>query len=289
MSGEETELDRTVVDEIGDPLMHLLRNAADHGLEETAERLKLGKPEIGSVFLDAYQEGNNVIIEVRDDGAGVDIDAIKKKAIERGIISFDQGENMTEKDIIDLLFHAGFSTAEVLTDVSGRGVGLDVVKSKIEALSGEVEVKSVRGEGSVWTVRLPLTLAIIQALMVTVGGEKYALSLGSIQTIEDIKPDDIKLVQNKEVINLRGTVIPILRMSDILEIESKKAPDEDMVVVIVKKADKLAGLIVDELMGQQEIVIKSLGKYISKCKFISGATILGDGEVALILDANVLI
>ena len=289
MTGEETELDRTVVDEIGDPLMHLLRNAADHGLEETAERIRSGKPEVGSIFLDAYQEGNNVVIEVRDDGAGVDVDAIKRKAVERGIISFDQGENMTEKDIIDLLFHAGFSTAAVVSDVSGRGVGLDVVKSKIEALSGEVEVKSIRGEGSTWSVRLPLTLAIIQALMVTVGNEKYAISLGSIQTIEDISMDDIKLVQNSEVINLRGTVIPIIRMNEILDVESTKTPEDGMVVVIVKKGDKMAGLIVDELMGQQEIVIKSLGKYISKCKFISGATILGDGEVALILDANVLI
>jgi len=289
MTGEETELDRTVVDEIGDPLMHLLRNAADHGLEETAERIRTGKPEMGSIFLDAYQEGNNVVIEVRDDGAGVNVEAVKKKAIERGIISFEQGENMTEKDIIDLLFHAGFSTAAVVSDVSGRGVGLDVVKSKIEALSGEVEVKSIRGEGSTWSVRLPLTLAIIQALMVTVGGEKYAISLGSIQTIEDIGQDDIKLVQNSEVINLRGTVIPIIRMNEILDNESTKSPEDGMVVVIVKKGDKMAGLIVDELMGQQEIVIKSLGKYISKCKFISGATILGDGEVALILDANVLI
>lgn len=289
MSGEETELDRTVVDEIGDPLMHLLRNAADHGLEETAERLRTDKPEIGSIFLDAYQEGNNVVIEVRDDGAGVDVETIKRKAVEKGIITFEQGENMTEKDIIDLLFHAGFSTAAVVSDVSGRGVGLDVVKSKIEALSGEVEVKSVRGEGSTWIVRLPLTLAIIQALMVTVGNEKYAISLGSIQTIEDVTPENIKFVQASEVINLRGTVIPIIRMSEILDTESKKTAEDDMVVVIVKKGDKMAGLVVDELMGQQEIVIKSLGKYISKCKFISGATILGDGEVALILDANVLI
>ena len=167
--------------------------------------------------------------------------------------------------------------------ISGRGVGLDVVKSKIESLSGEVEVKSKLGEGSTWIIRLPLTLAIIQALMVTVGGEKYAISLGSIQTIEEIK-----LVQNSEVINLRGTVIPIIRLSNVLEIESLKKPDEDMVVVIVKKGEKLAGLVVDELMGQQEIVIKSLGKYINKCKFISGATILGDGEIALILDANAL-
>ena len=288
MSGEETELDRTVVDEIGDPLMHLLRNSADHGLESAEVRAQRGKPEVGSIFLDAYQDGNNVVIEVRDDGNGIDVESVKKTAIERGVITQEQGDNMSEKDIIGLLFHAGFSTSKKITDVSGRGVGLDVVKSKIESLSGEVEVKSKLGEGSTWIIRLPLTLAIIQALMVTVGGEKYAISLGSIQTIEDIKPEEIKLVQNSEVINLRGTVIPIIRLSNVLEIESLKKPDENMVVVIVKKGEKLAGLVVDDLMGQQEIVIKSLGKYINKCKFISGATILGDGEIALILDANAL-
>lgn len=289
MSGEETELDRTVVDEIGDPLMHLLRNSADHGLESAEVRLQRGKPEVGSIFLDAYQDGNNVVIEVRDDGNGIDVDAVRETAIERGVITAEQGDNMSEKDIINLLFHAGFSTAKKISDVSGRGVGLDVVKSKIESLSGEVEVKSKLGEGSTWIIRLPLTLAIIQALMVTVGGEKYAISLGSIQTIEDISPSEIKLVQNSEVINLRGMVIPIIRLSEELDIESKKSPEENMIVVIVKKGEKLAGLVIDELMGQQEIVIKSLGKYISKCKIISGATILGDGEVALILDANALI
>lgn len=289
MSGEETELDRTVVDEIGDPLMHLLRNSADHGLESAEVRMQRGKPEVGSIFLDAYQDGNNVVIEVRDDGNGIDTEAVKAKAIERGVITLEQGESMSEKDIINLLFNAGFSTAKKISDVSGRGVGLDVVKSKIESLSGEVEVKSKLGEGSTWIIRLPLTLAIIQALMVTVGGEKYAVSLGSIQAIEDISPSEIKLVGNSEVINLRGSVIPIIRLSKELDIESLKAPEDNMVVVIVKKGEKLAGLVVDELMGQQEIVIKSLGKYISKCKIISGATILGDGEVALILDANALI
>lgn len=289
MSGEETELDRTVVDEIGDPLMHLLRNAADHGLESSEVRLQRGKPEVGSIFLDAYQDGNNVVIEVRDDGNGIDVEAVKNKAIERGVITPEQGDNMSEKDIINLLFHAGFSTAKQISDVSGRGVGLDVVKAKIESLSGEVEVKSQLGEGSTWIVRLPLTLAIIQALMVIVGGEKYAISLGGIQTIEDIAPSEIKLVQNREVIHLRGSVIPLIRLSKELDIESSKSPEDNLVVVIVKKGEKLAGLVIDELMGQQEIVIKSLGKYISKCKIISGATILGDGEVALILDANALI
>ena len=289
MSGEETELDRTVVDQIGDPLMHLLRNSADHGLESAAVRKERGKPEVGSIFLDAYQDGNNVVIEVRDDGNGIDTKAVKNKAIERGVITPEQGEAMSEKEIIDLLFNAGFSTAKVVSDVSGRGVGLDVVKSMIESLSGEVEVKSRLGEGSTWTIRLPLTLAIIQALMVEIGDEKYAIALGSIQTIEDILPSDVKLVQAKEVIQLRDLVIPLIRLNEILDIPSKKDPEENLVVVVVKKGDKLAGLVVDELIGQQEIVIKSLGKYISKCKIISGATVLGDGEVALILDANSLI
>ena len=289
MTGEETELDRTVVDEIGDPLMHLLRNSADHGLESAEVRKERGKPEVGSIFLDAYQDGNNVVIEVRDDGNGIDTEAVKKKAIEKGIVTPEQAENMSEKESIDLLFHAGFSTSDVVSDVSGRGVGLDVVKSKIEALSGEVEVKSKLGVGSSWIIRLPLTLAIIQALMVDIGEEKYAISLGSIQTIEDISPSDIKLVQAEEVIHLRDTVIPLVRLNEILDIPSKKSPEDNLVVVIVKKGDKLAGLVVDELIGQQEIVIKSLGKYISKCKIISGATVLGDGEVALILDANALI
>lgn len=289
MTGEDTELDRTVVDQIGDPLMHLLRNSADHGLESAEVRKERGKPEVGSIFLDAYQDGNNVVIEVRDDGNGIDTEAVKKKAIERGIITPEQGENMSEKEIINLLFNAGFSTAKVVSDVSGRGVGLDVVKSMIESLSGEVEVKSKLGEGSSWIIRLPLTLAIIQALMVDIGNEKYAISLGSIQTIEDISPSDVKLVQAKEVIQLRDLVIPLIRLNEILDIESKKDPNDNLVVVIVKKGDKLAGLVVDELIGQQEIVIKSLGKYINKCKIISGATVLGDGEVALILDANALI
>ena len=289
MTGEETELDRTVVDEIGDPLMHLLRNSADHGLESAEVRAQRGKPEQGSIFLDAYQDGNNVVIEVRDDGNGIDVEAVKNKAIERNLVTVEQAANMSEKDIINLLFQPGFSTSEKVTDVSGRGVGLDVVKSKIESLSGEVEVKSKWGEGSTWTIRLPLTLAIIQALMVVVGGEKYAISLGSIQTIEDISPKDIKLVENKEVINLRGTVIPLIRLTEVLDVESTRSTEDNLIVVIVKKGDKMAGLVIDELIGQQEIVIKSLGKYIKQCKFISGATILGDGEVALILDANALL
>lgn len=289
MSGEETELDRTVVDEIGDPLMHLLRNAADHGLESAQLRKERGKPEVGSIHLDAYQDGNNVIIEVSDDGGGIDVEAVKQKALSRGVVTPEQAESMNDKDVIDLLFMPSFSMAKEVTDVSGRGVGLDVVKSKIEALSGEVDVKTKYGEGSTWSIRLPLTLAIIQALMVVVGNEKYAISLGSIETIENITKEDIKYVQAKEVINLRGNVIPLIRLDEMLDIEKEKNADENLIVVIVRKGDKQAGLVVDELIGQQEIVIKSLGKYISKSKFISGATILGDGEVALILDANAMI
>ena len=289
MTGEDTELDRTVVDEIGDPLMHLLRNSADHGIESAEIRAERGKPETGSIFLDAYQEGNNVIIEVRDDGNGIDVEAVKNKAIEKGVITPEQAAAMADKDAINLLFHPGFSTAKEITDVSGRGVGLDVVKSKIEALSGEVSVKSVLGEGSTWTIRLPLTLAIIQTLMVVVGGEKYAISLGSIETIETISEKDIKFVENKEVINLRGQVLPLIRINELIEVEAKPLVDGMLTVVIVKKGDKMAGIVVDELRGQQEIVIKSLGKYIKQVKFISGATILGDGEVALILDTNALL
>jgi len=290
MSGEDTELDRTVVDEIGDPLMHLLRNSADHGIEDDEKlRIQRGKPAVGTIHLNAYQDGNNVVIEVKDDGNGIDVQKVKAKALERGTITEEQAAVMSDKDIINLLFLPSFSTAKTISDVSGRGVGLDVVRSKIESLSGEVDVKSTLGVGSVWTIRLPLTLAIIQSLMVIVGGEKYAIPLGNIQTLESIQPSEIKFVQQKEVINLRGDVIPIIRLNQVLGCESTKGADEEMIVVIVKKGDRMAGLVIDELTGQQEIVIKSLGKYIGKTKVISGATILGDGEVALIVDPNALI
>ncbi|MCI9080723.1 MAG: chemotaxis protein CheA [Lachnospiraceae bacterium] len=289
MTGEDTELDRTVVDQIGDPLQHLLRNSADHGLESTEVRRKRGKPEVGSIHLNAFQEGNNVIIEVSDDGNGIDTETVKEKAIERGLITPEQGETMTQKEIIDFLFMPSFSMAKKISDISGRGVGLDVVKSNIEALGGDVEVKSVLGEGSKFIVRLPLTLAIIQALMVEVRGEKYAISLGSIETIEEISPDEIKFVQAKEVIHIRGIVIPLIRLDQLLDCEPEDKERESLTVIIVRKGDKVAGLIVDELNGQQEIVIKSLGKYINNSsKIISGATVLGDGEVALILDVNTL-
>ncbi len=289
MTGEETELDRTVVDQIGDPLQHLLRNSADHGLENEQLRKERGKPETGTIRLKAFQEGNNVIIEVGDDGNGIDTEAVKAKAIERGIVTAEQAENLSQKEIIDFLFMPSFSMAKKITDVSGRGVGLDVVKSNIEALGGDVEVKSVYGEGSTFTVRLPLTLAIIQALMVIIGDEKYAIALGSIVSIEDIPITDIKYVEAKEVINMRGTVIPIIRLNQLLDIDPPEEELESLTIVIISKGEKQVGLVVDDLMGQQEIVIKSLGSFIdNSTKIISGATILGDGEVALILDVNTL-
>lgn len=289
MTGEETELDRTVIDEIGDPLMHMLRNAADHGLESTIDRIKLGKPQVGTIRLDAYQDGNNVTIEVSDDGRGVDVEKVKASAVKKGTITEEQAEMMSDKEAIELLFRPAFSTAEKVSDLSGRGVGLDVVKSKIEGLGGDVEVSSVLGEGTTFIVRLPLTLAIIQALMVEIRDEKYAIPLNSIVTVEDIPSSDVKLVQNKEVINLRGSVIPLVRLDRELDFEPSEEEPESLVVVIVKKGDKQAGLVIDNLIGQQEIVIKPLGKYIYIHKMFSGATILGDGEVALIIDANTLV
>ena len=289
MTGEDTELDRTVIDEIGDPLMHLLRNSADHGLESGEVRQERGKDEVGSIFLDAFQDGNNVVIEVRDDGNGIDIERVKNKALEKGVITEEQASMMPDKEIIDLLFRPSFSTTEKISDVSGRGVGLDVVKSKIEALGGDVEVKSKYGEGSTFTIRLPLTLAIIQALMVKLGDEKYAIALGSIQTIEDIPVSEIKHVHSKEVIHLRGNVIPLIRLSKVIELPGIQEEPENITVVIVNKGDKQAGLVVDSLIGQLEIVIKSLGKYININRMISGATILGDGSVALIIDVNTLV
>ena len=288
ITGEDTELDRTVVDQIGDPLQHLLRNSADHGLESAELRAERGKPETGTSFLNAYQEGNNVVIKVGDDGNGIDTEAVKRKAIERGIVTAEQADSMSQKEIVNFLFMPSFSMAKQITDISGRGVGLDVVKSGIEQLGGDVEVATELGKGTIFTVRLPLTLAIIQALMVEIRDEKYAIALGSISNIEDISVNDIKYVQAKEVIHLRGSVIPIIRLDKMLDIEPKEEEPDHLTVVIVQKGDAQAGLVVDNLIGQQEIVIKSLGKYINGNKLISGATILGDGEVALILDVNTL-
>ncbi|NLE26053.1 MAG: chemotaxis protein CheA [Clostridiaceae bacterium] len=290
MSGEETELDRTVIDEIGDPLIHILRNSADHGLETQEQRLKTNKPSVGNIYLRAFQDGNNVVIEVEDDGQGIDVDKVRKKIVQRGLESSEIVNALSDKEIIAYLFKPNFSTADKVTDLSGRGVGLDVVKTKIEALGGIVEVDTVRGKGSKFTIRIPLTLAIIQALLVRIGEEKYAIPLGSIQEIENIKPQDIRLVRNQEVILLRDMVIPIVRLGSILSVPGT-VPDEakkTITCVIAKKGEKLSAFMVDSLIGQQEIVIKSLGKVLAGVKYIAGATILGDGNVALILDVNSL-
>lgn len=289
MSGEETELDRTVIDEIGDPLIHLLRNSCDHGIESIEKRRSIGKPDFGRIDLKAYQDGNNVVIEVGDDGQGINVEKVKKKAIERGLINKDSAAGLTKKDIIDFLFKPSFSTADQISDLSGRGVGLDVVKTKIESLGGIVEVETELGKGSRFFIRLPLTLAIIQALLVMVGDEKYAIQLSAIHMITHITPDDIKLVQKQEVMMYRNTVIPIVRLDRVLEVPKESNEDpKNMTVVIVKKGERLTGFIVDSILGQQEIVQKSLGKFLSGIKIITSATILGDGNVALILDVNAL-
>jgi two-component system chemotaxis sensor kinase CheA len=286
MSGEETELDRTVIDEIGEPLIHIIRNSADHGLEKPEERVAKGKSKTGSIWLRAYQDGNNVVIEVEDDGMGIDVEKVRKKIIERGFEEEEAAANMTANEVIGYLFEPNFSTADTVTDLSGRGVGLDVVKTKIEALGGTIELETEFGKGSKTIIRLPLTLAIIQALLVMVGSEKYAIPLSSIREINNIYPDDIKNVRNQEVILLRDMVIPIIRLHDILGVPPEKADQKQLTCVVVKKGDKLSGFIVDSLIGQQEIVIKSLGKLLAGIRCVAGATILGDGNVALIIDVN---
>ncbi len=288
MSGEETELDRTVIDEIGDPLIHLLRNSADHGIESKEKRAQAGKPAVGQINLKAYQDGNNVVIEVDDDGQGIDLEKVKKKAIERGLVKKEMVNTLTQKDIIDFLFKPSFSTSDKISNISGRGVGLDVVKTKIEQLGGVVEVETEAGKGSKFIIRLPLTLAIIQALLVVIGSEKYAIPLNSIKEIIKITPDQIKNVQKQDVILLRNMVIPIVKLGEILEVPDDDKEKKRLTVVIVKKGEKLSGFLVDSLIGQQEIVIKPLGKLLSGIKCIAGATILGDGNVALILDVNSL-
>ena len=283
IEGEETELDRTVIDEIGDPIMHLLRNSCDHGVEEPDVRESKGKPRAGEVGLIARHEGNNVVIMVTDDGAGIDAAKIRAKAVEKGMISQEEADKMDDADAVRLVFLPGFSTADHISDISGRGVGMDVVRSKIEALSGHVDVETKIDEGSVFKIKLPLTLAIIQAMLVKVQEEMYAIPLGSIDSTINIQESEIKTVQNKEVIVLRGEIIPIIRMEKMLQVPHVKDSDETFVVV-VHTGDAKAGIVVDNLIGQQEIVIKTLGSLFTGLKMFSGATVLGDGRVALILD-----
>ncbi len=288
MTGEETEVDRTVIDEIGDPLIHLIRNSIDHGIESPAERTAKGKSEHGTVNLRAYPDGNTVVIEVEDDGNGINVEAVAQKALEKGVVTREEVESMSQQELIMLLFKPGFSTAAVVTDLSGRGVGLDVVKTKIESLGGNVEVINTPGKGSKFLIRLPLTLAIIQALMVIMGEEKYALPLNNIKEITTIKTAAISNIQEQEVVLYRNATLPILRLGEILNVPGTVRDKDELTVVIVRKGSQEVGLVVDRLIGQQEIVIKSLGKYLTGIKTIAGATILGNGSVALIVDPNQL-
>ena len=288
IQGEETELDRTVIDEIGDPLVHLLRNAIDHGIEAPQIRRQNGKNPIGEVRLIARHEGNHVVIAVEDDGSGINPDIVRRKSVEKGLITQAEAEKMDNAEAVKMVFLAGFSTASNVTDVSGRGVGMDAVKTKIESLGGTVEVETKLNQGSRFKIKLPLTLAIIQALLVAVGPEKYAIPLGSIDSTINIQQSDIKTVQNQEVILLRGQIIPIVRLANILSVPGMQSENQELFVVVVHMGDQRAGIIVDTLIGQQEIVIKSLGKLLTGIKSIAGATILGDGQVALILDVGSL-
>ena len=290
IQGEETELDRTVIDEIGDPLVHLLRNSIDHGIEKPEDRTASGKNPVGEVRLIARHEGNNVLLMVTDDGKGLKAEAIKQKAMEKGLITKAELDVMELNDIMKLIFLPGFSTAETVTDVSGRGVGMEAVRTKIEALGGVLELDSNPGQGTRVRIRLPLTLAIIQALLVQVHEETYAIPLGSIDSTINIPPEEIRTIQQQEVILLRGQIIPLVRLGNSLGIKSAAGFEEgqELYVVIVQAGDHKIGLLVDSLVGQQEIVIKSLGKILTGIRQIAGATILGDGQVVLILDVNAL-
>lgn len=289
INGAETELDRTVIDEIGDPLVHLIRNAMDHGIETPEERLAKGKNEEGKILLKAYHSGNHVFIEIEDDGAGINKDRVLNKALSNGILTKETAATLTDKQIYELIFASGFSTAETISDVSGRGVGLDVVKNTIESLGGSVTIDSKENEGSTFLIQLPLTLSIISVMLVAIQNEKYAIPLSSIIETAIIKKADIMNAHNQQVIDFRGKVLPLLFLKDIFEVPISQEEEESLSVVIVRKGDKLAGLVVDSFIGQLEIVLKSLGNYLTSAFAISGATILGDGQVALIIDCNTLI
>jgi len=288
MEGQETELDRSIIDELSDPLTHLLRNAIDHGIETPEERKQKGKTEEGKIELKAYQKGSEIMIEVKDDGAGIDADKIGKKAVERGIVSEEELEQMDKRDILDFVFHPGFSTAEEVTDVSGRGVGMDIVRNVVKKLDGQISIDSEFGEGSNFVISLPLTLAITQALMVNITDDIFAIPLNSVSETLMINEENIKKVRGKDVIVLRDNTIPLVSADKILgnENSSYVSDSKDLSVVILKSGDRRIGLIVDELLNQQEIVIKSLGSYLQDTEYISGATIIGDGDVALIIDVR---
>ncbi|MEC0149818.1 chemotaxis protein CheA, partial [Paenibacillus macerans] len=288
--GAETELDRTVIDEIGDPLVHLLRNAVDHGVEPVAERVAAGKPETGTVNLRAFHSGNHVFIEIEDDGHGIDRDKVLKKALKNGVVKESEAASMTDEQVYMLLFAPGFSTAEVISDISGRGVGLDVVKSKIESLSGVVSVQSKLGAGTKFSVQMPLTLSIISAMLIKVGAEKYAIPLSSIVETGLIKREQVRELHGYTMIPYRDTHIPLMSLAQLFDIPGfSESDEEETEIVVIRKGDRMAALAVESFIGQSEIVIKNLGKYLPAIQGVAGATILGDGQVALIIDPNAFI
>ncbi|WP_114571061.1 chemotaxis protein CheA [Exiguobacterium flavidum] len=287
ITGAETELDRTVIDEIGDPLVHLIRNAVDHGIESKADRLKAGKQEEGNLTLRAYHAGNRVFIEIEDDGAGINHEKVTRIAVEKGILTQEDAALLTPEEMSMLLFAPGFSTAETVTDLSGRGVGLDVVKSKIESLGGEVFVETKLGEGTIFRISLPLTLSIISAMLVQLQDETYAIPLTAIIETTSLKHEAVLQAHREKVFDFRGQLVPLIWLTDVYGLES--AESEAYSVVVVRSGDRLAGLVVSQLIGQQEIVMKPLGSYLEGIRAISGATILGDGRVALIVDSNALL
>jgi two-component system, chemotaxis family, sensor kinase CheA len=286
ISGADTELDKTIVDEVGEPLMHLLRNNVDHGIESPEERELLGKPRSGKIALNAYHEGNQIIIEVSDDGAGINLEKVRARAIKQGLISPE--DRLTDRDIVELIFTPGFSTAEVVSDVSGRGVGMDVVKRNITRLKGVFDVDTVQGQGTRFTIKLPLTLAIIQALLVRVANELYAIPLDSVIESQRIEMPDLRTVGGNEVITLRGQVVPLLRIAEFFELGGERDPEKVM-IVIVGLQGRQVGLVVDSFEGEQEIVIKPLSDVVGRVAGISGATILGNGSISLIIDVHSLV
>ena len=283
ISGEETELDKSVIEEINDPLVHLIRNSVDHGIESPEDRAKAGKAKRGTINMSAYQEGNNIVIEVKDDGKGMNIDAIRKKAVDRGLTTEDNLEKMTDREILDFIFQPGFSTAIKTTNVSGRGVGMDVVRTNIEKLKGTIELSTREGQGSMVTIKLPLTLAIVQGLLVRCGNDIFAIPLTSVKETVVINPEQIKYVNQKPVISLRDTILPLVELTDILFTKTNERHGQ-IRIVVVGLAEKQLGLIVDSLIGQEEVVIKTMGEYLGNTPGIAGATIMGDGRVRLIID-----
>ncbi|MBH0277032.1 chemotaxis histidine kinase/response regulator CheAY2 [Helicobacter pylori] len=288
IEGEETELDKSIVEEIGDPLIHIIRNSCDHGIEPLEERRRLNKPETGKVQLSAYNEGNHIVIKISDDGKGLDPVMLKEKAVEKGVISERDAEGMSDREAFNLIFKPGFSTAKVVSNVSGRGVGMDVVKTNIEKLNGIIEIDSEVGVGTTQKLKIPLTLAIIQALLVGVQEEYYAIPLSSVLETVHISQDEIYTVDGKSVLRLRDEVLSLVRLSDIFKVDAILESNSDVYVVIIGLADQKIGVIVDYLIGQEEVVIKSLGYYLKNTRGIAGATVRGDGKITLIVDVGAM-